>query len=422
MTLSGVLSGAIAGIKSLGLAIAGAARAGLAFMFTPVGAALTAIAAAAYFAYQNWDKVSAAFSTLGNALSSSLSPAFSNLGTSIGNLMTALSPLAGVFENLGGVIVSVLVGALGTAGSLISGLAVLMTGLLQSVIEFGTGIVDAFGKIKDGDLSGALDSLKEAATSSADSFKNAWLDAAAAVKGGLQGTDAAIQQLWTQPQITGGGVGAMQAQIAQVDTTAITQPIADASTQTAASLTNVQMPADMTGQSLSQLPPAIDGATSSTTQLAAALPAPIDGLSALGGAASSAAGALEAAAARINSVQISVPQINYVPVNVPTTAVAHNAQGGIYRQGSFLTTFAENSGEAAIPLDNSARSKNLWLETGNALGMFDGSPPISLNLTFNIQGDANPQTIKSEVVPIIQRTFAEQLHDYQHERRRRSFA
>lgn len=417
--LSGLtLSGAIAGIKSLGLAIAGAARAGLAFMFTPVGAALTAIAAAAYFAYKNWDKVSAAFSTLGNALSSSLSPAFSNLGTSLEGLMTSLSPLAGVFENLGGVIVSVLVGALGTAGSLISGLAVLMTGLLQSVIEFGTGIVDAFGKIKDGDLSGALDSLKEAATSSADSFKNAWLDAAAAVKGGLQGTDAAIQQLWTQPQITGGGVGAMQAQIAQVDTTAITQPIADASTQAAASLTNVQMPADMTGQSLTPLPPAIDGATSSTTQLAAALPTPIDGLSALGGAASSAAGALESAAARMNSVQFSAPQI----VLHAAAPVASNASGGIYRQGSFLTTFAEDSAEAAIPLDNSARSKNLWLETGNALGMFDGSPPISLNLTFNIQGDANPKTIKSEVVPIIQRTFAEQLAAYQHERRRRSFA
>lgn len=425
MTLSGVLSGAIAGIKSLGLAIAGAARAGLMFVFSPMGAALTAIAAAAYFAYQNWDKVSAAFSTLGNALSSSLSPAFSNLGTSLEGLMTSLSPLAGVFETLGGVIVSVLVGALGTAGSLISGLAVLMTGLLQSVIEFGTGIVDAFGKIKDGDLSGALDSLKDAATSSADSFKNAWLDAAAAVKGGLQGTDAAIQQLWTQPALdvssrVAMGASALPTSWGQVDTTAITQPIADASTQAATSLTNVQMPADMTGQSLSQLPPAIDGATSSTTQLAAALPTPIDGLNAVGSAASSAAGALESAAARINSVQISVPQINYVPVNVPTTAVAHNAQGGIYRQGSFLTTFAENSGEAAIPLTRSQNSYNLWKETGDLLGFGDSSN-FNVSLTFNIQGDANPHTIKSEVVPIIQRTFAEQLHDYQQERRRRSF-
>ena len=338
--------------------------------------------------------------------------------------MTALSPLAGVFETLGGVIVSVLVGALGTAGSLISGLAVLMTGLLQSVIEFGTGIVDAFGKIKDGDLSGALDSLKNAATTSADSFKNAWLDAAAAVKGGLQGTDSAIQQLWTQPALdvssrVAAGASALPTSW-QVDTTAITQPIADASTQTADSLNQVNLPAQATGQSLTPLPPAIDGATSSSTQLAAALPAPIDGLNAVGAAASSAAGALESAAARINSVQISVPQINYVPVNVPTTAVAHNAQGGIYRQGSFLTTFAENSGEAAIPLTRSQNSYNLWKETGDLLGFGDNSN-FNISLTFNIQGDANPQTIKSEVVPIIQRTFAEQLHDYQQERRRRSF-
>ena len=314
-------------------------------------------------------------------------------------------------------IVSVLVGALGTAGSLISGLAVLMTGLLQSLIEFGTGIVDAFGKIKDGDLSGALDSLKDAATSSADSFKNAWLDAAAAVKGGLQGTDAAIQQLWTTPQISGGGVGAIQSQIAQVDTTAITQPIADASTQAATSLTNVQMPADMTGQSLSQLPPAIDGATSSSTQLAAALPAPISGLDALGSAASSAAGALEAAAARMNSVQFSAPQI---VLHAAAPAGKGFAKGGFV---SSATNFfaGEHGAEAIVPLNRSQNSYNLWKETGDLLGFGDSSN-FSLNLTFNIQGDANPQTIKSEVVPIIQRTFAEQLAAYQHERRRRSFA
>ena len=418
--LSGLtFSSAVAGMKAFGAATLSAARAGLMFVFSPVGAALTAIALAAYFAYKNWDKVSAAFSTLGNALLTSLGPAFSNLGTSIGNLMTSLSPLAGVFENLGGVIVSVLVGALGIAGSLISGLAVLMTGLLQSLIEFGTGIVDAFGKIKDGDLSGALDSLKDAATTSADSFKNAWLNAAAAVKTGLKGTDAAIQQLWAAPDVSSRvafGAKALPSSW-DVDTSQIVQPLADASTQAATSLTNVQMPADMTGQSLSQLPPAIDGATSSSTQLAAALPAPISGLDALGSAASSAAGALEGAASRMNSVQFSAPQI---VLHAAAPAGKGFAKGGFV---SSATNFfaGEHGAEAIVPLNHSQRSFDLWSETGDLLGFGDSSN-FNVSLTFNIQGDANPQTIKSEVVPIIQRTFAEQLAAYQHERRRRSFA
>lgn len=40
--------------------------------------------------------------------------------------------------------------------------------------------------------------------------------------------------------------------------------------------------------------------------------------------------------------------------------VASNALGGIYSKGAFLTTFAEQSDEAAIPLDGSARSVGLW--------------------------------------------------------------
>ncbi|MBD3878223.1 MAG: phage tail tape measure protein [Quinella sp. 1Q5] len=425
--LSGLtLSGAVAGMKAFGAATLAAARAGLAFMFTPIGAALTAIAAAAYFAYQNWDRVSAAFSTLGSALSSSLGPAFSNLGTSVGNLMTALSPLAGVFETLGGVIVSVFVGALGTVGSLLSGLAVLLTGLFTSVIEFGTGVVDAFGKIKDGDLSGALDSLKEHAASSADSFKNAWLDAAAAVKSGLQGTDAAVQALWTQPALdvssrVAMGASALPTSWGQVDASTIVQPIADASSQAADSLNQVQMPAAATGQSLLPLPPAIDGATNSSTQLATALPAPIDGLSALGPAASSAAGALEAAAARINSIQISVPQVNYIPMNIPVAPAGKGfAKGGFV---SSTTNFfaGEHGAESIIPLNRSQRSFDLWQETGDLLGFNQGSSPINISLTFHIQGNADVPTFKNEVVPLIQKTFAEQLADFNQERRRRSF-
>lgn len=53
--------------------------------------------------------------------------------------------------------------------------------------------------------------------------------------------------------------------------------------------------------------------------------------------------------------------------------VATNAAGGIYNRGAFLTTFAENSAEAAIPLDGSARAISLWTQAGQMLGMIPSS-------------------------------------------------
>lgn len=50
-------------------------------------------------------------------------------------------------------------------------------------------------------------------------------------------------------------------------------------------------------------------------------------------------------------------------------AVASNAAGGIYNKGAFLTTFAEDSPEAAIPIDGSERARSLWQQTGKMLGL-----------------------------------------------------
>lgn len=49
--------------------------------------------------------------------------------------------------------------------------------------------------------------------------------------------------------------------------------------------------------------------------------------------------------------------------------VKSNAQGGIYRKGAFLTTFAEDGPEAAIPLTRSPRAIGLWREAGRILGV-----------------------------------------------------
>lgn len=125
--------------------------------------------------------------------------------------------------------------------------------------------------------------------------------------------------------------------------------------------------------------------------------------------------------------------------------IAANAQGGIYRKGAFLTTFAEDSAEAAIPLDGSPRAIGLWQKAGEILGVgqkqnapmrqrvaIDESPapaagsvtmpPISINV--NVYGDSDPGTIRRAVTDAgrkFQKSFAEQMAAFEHERGRLSF-
>jgi len=99
--------------------------------------------------------------------------------------------------------------------------------------------------------------------------------------------------------------------------------------------------------------------------------------------------------------------------------VASNANGGIYGKGAFLTTFAEVSPEAAIPLDGSRRAVSLWQKAGEVLGMGTGggnvfqltySPAISGSDTGTIQ-EADRQ----------QKNFFEQAQDFVHQNARVSY-
>lgn len=85
-------------------------------------------------------------------------------------------------------------------------------------------------------------------------------------------------------------------------------------------------------------------------------------------------------------------------------SVQHNAKGGIYGKGSFLTTFAEESAEAAIPLNGTPRAEALWKQTGAMMGLLpgEGNSAISvsapINITINGNADASAvQQIKSAV-------------------------
>lgn len=100
--------------------------------------------------------------------------------------------------------------------------------------------------------------------------------------------------------------------------------------------------------------------------------------------------------------------------------VASNALGGIYSRGAFLTTFAEDSDEAAIPLDGSNRAVSLWQQAGQMLGVSPGGGGImqaTFSPTIMIYGNPDPGQVQREVENA-NRSFL----DYLHNERRLSFA
>lgn len=106
--------------------------------------------------------------------------------------------------------------------------------------------------------------------------------------------------------------------------------------------------------------------------------------------------------------------------------VSENARGGIYQRGAFLTTFAEDSAEAAIPLDGSARAISLWQKAGAALGVMPKTPQrmsagtakapmysnssITLDFrpTINVQGGG-------DVADAVRQALEEQARQFQRE-------
>lgn len=111
--------------------------------------------------------------------------------------------------------------------------------------------------------------------------------------------------------------------------------------------------------------------------------------------------------------------------------VAANAAGGIYNRGSFLTTFAEDSPEAAIPIDGSQRALGLWQETGRRLGALNASGIVpqksgtrSTTINFapqiTIQGNADKSTMESAMKDAVS-DLRRMLKDIQRDERRLSY-
>ncbi|MBQ6298279.1 MAG: phage tail tape measure protein [Selenomonadaceae bacterium] len=257
-----------------------------------------------------------------------------------------------------------------------------------------------------------------------------------------------------------------------VDAAQIAQPVADAANQTGSALTEMSAPVQESGAALQglsypaqelasampTLPPemqnlatstqtatpqvdALGSSSQSTTPQVDMLGTSSQGaggnvqalgnlaigacvnIAALSGAASAVASALQSVAAQISSIHISVPQISFFPMSVGTPApVASNAAGGIYNQGTFLSTLAEKSPESVIPIDSSARAKNLWLETGDRLGLLGGgnevSAPININVTMNFNGE-RPEN--NSWIDEVRDVFSDLAEEYFSNRRRVSY-
>lgn len=102
--------------------------------------------------------------------------------------------------------------------------------------------------------------------------------------------------------------------------------------------------------------------------------------------------------------------------------VAHNANGGIYGRGAFLTTFAENSGESAIPHTPTARNIGLLAETNRIMGSPLGGNIVNATFAPNITMNGGNEGKVREVIDSEMQKFKKMLSDLQNQQRRLSYA
>ncbi len=99
---------------------------------------------------------------------------------------------------------------------------------------------------------------------------------------------------------------------------------------------------------------------------------------------------------------------------------SHLATGGIFNRGAFLTTFAENSPEAAIPIDGSRRAVALWEKTGDLMGLTRNDMSVNLSIPVTINGNADVGTV-TQIQQSIDSAVERALQRIQHQRGRVSY-
>ncbi len=329
--------------------------------------------------------------------------------------------------------------ALAAAGLLIYENWEKVSGAIEKVLNALSGIKDKFSgfmagvnefipKWQAGDFSGAIDSFKTAYTNATIPTPSSWgeyrrneqeLDASA-LQSSVDNVTLAMESIQNP---------AYELSNSLMMTSPATQALADSATNAASSTDMLSASSTGAATSTDALSASAIGSTGNINSMSASAAASTGNISSMASSAASAAGSIsglggaaQSAIGALLSAGASAAGAIHGAIGAAIVAAAaprHNATGGIYPRGEFLTTFAENSPEAAIPIDNSARSLSLWQETGRMLGV-GGGDNISLNMTINIAGNADRDDIRDgvyEALPSIERM----LSDYTHERRRRAY-
>ncbi len=379
-SFAGVLKNVVSGFRVAAVAIRAFGVASMSFALSPLGIALIAIAGAAMLIYQNWGTVGPFFMSLWTQIQTAFSnawamiqPAIQQFWQACVNLGTAVAP---VLESLWQTVQN--------AWAQITAVFAENQGTIDTVINIFTMLAEVVGVVLVGAFIGFV--------SMSVGVLTAWIGMISSVITGAIGVLTGIIEF-----ITGVFTG---------DWTQAWQGIVDIFSSIFSTIGNIAN-------------------------------------SILGGIQST-----------ISSIANSISNLSFSGGGTP---IAQNAQGGIYRKGAFLTTFAEEGPEAAIPLDGSPRAIGLWQKAGEILGVgqkntnerqpagFRSSPMAAgvvrqenvsvqseppsitmppISITVNVYGDENPNKIRQAVMDAghkVQKSFAEKMKEYRHEKERAAF-
>lgn len=410
--------------RSLGTALVGA--------LGPATLIMAGLALAGYYVCQNWEKVASVFENIGNKIASIFSGTADNLSPSLDRLFESLQRLAPVAENLGAVFFAVFATVANAIVNTIAAAVNIAGSLIKTIVDVATGIGNVIASVLAGDISTAFEHLKSTALNFVTDIANTIKDVFVGIFEIFDGLSKPLEWmgLINQPAETPSPVTISETAPTAVlgdnviDTSAVENSLGEVSNSanTAASaiaevapavenltqgtqeccqnLQNTQVLSESlqniegvvnqlktaieaTSQQFPTLDSAIQtsnpqvqslgetsaNAVASVQNLGSAADGAKGGISGLGDAAGAVALALQSKATEISNIKISIPQVT-------TTPVAANYSGGIYPKGAFLTTFAEKSAEAAIPLDKSQRAVDLWTRAGQMLGLLPGKSAV----------------------------------------------
>lgn len=410
-SVTNAANAASAALGNMGAALGKVRAAAMATVFSPMGIAIMALAAAAYVLYQNWDAVGPYFMQL-----------WDQICAAFGNAWTIIQP------------------------------AIMQ--LVQSLQQLGIAV--------------------------GEQLMAAWQTLSQVMQENSGAIDFLMSVLGTLASFIGGVVVAAILILANILTTVITTAISIAANAITTFLGVLQGIIDfITGVFTGNWLQAWNGVAQIFTSI-------------FSGIGSFAKSILDGIGSAVSGVVSSIKTV--MSFGGGGAGVAANAEGGIYRKGAFLTTFAEDSAEAAIPLDGSGRAVSLWRQAGELLGilpkntgdiqrtaqaakdsaipipsimdMVDALPPeistiaevisppteaemaaapvayeppsmggdieVNFNPQITIQGNADSGTVsqmgdmlsklKAELMREVRREFGNMKADFEHQERRRSYA